>query len=68
MARSLHKTDAGRLTVRFTPEQRRRLELVAQAESRRRGEVMELATLIREFVMRRVEELLATDRQPSEAA
>jgi uncharacterized protein (DUF1778 family) len=67
MARSVHKKD--RFLVRVTADQRRRLERAATIETQRRGELVGVATLLRELAMPRVDEIiLAATTQPPVAA
>jgi len=49
-----------RITVRLSSEQARKLSEAAQRESRRRGELVDESTLLRELGMAAVEQLLAT--------
>jgi hypothetical protein len=51
--KSLRKT--GQLTIRFTKEQLVKLRQAAAAESRRRGEVVDPGTLLREMAMAEID-------------
>lgn len=48
-----------RITVRFSPEQIARIEKASEIEGRRRGEMVDAGTLLRELTMPRVDEIIA---------
>ena len=64
--RSLHKKEA--TTIRWTPAQLKDIERAVQVETRRRGELVDRAALIRELAMAGVEKILADAAQPVPAA
>lgn len=53
----LHKK--AQVSVRWTPDQLREIERAARIESKRRGEIVERAALIRELTLAGVERILA---------
>lgn len=55
--RDLRKSE--NLTIRFTPEQREKLERAAQQRSRTVGEIVEAGALAREYIMAGVDRDLA---------
>lgn len=56
------------LTIRFTPEQRRKIAQAARIASRLKGEIVEESTLFRELGMREIEQYLAAQTEAPAAA
>lgn len=57
----LHKK--AQISVRWTPDQLREIEKAARIESRRRGEIVERASLVRELTLQGVERILSDAQQ-----
>jgi hypothetical protein len=57
----LHKK--AQTNVRWTPDQLREIEKAVRIESRRRGEIVERAALIRELTLAGVERILSEAQQ-----
>lgn len=55
------------LNIRFTTEQRRKINRAADLETRRTRQNVEPSTLVRELVMPKIEEILASADQPAAA-
>jgi hypothetical protein len=54
----LYKTE--RMTIRWSAEQLARIERAAEIQSRRKGELIEPGTLVRDLTMPGVDEILAS--------
>lgn len=56
------------MTVKLTPEQKRRAEAAAKIESRKRGERVWASTLLRELAMPQIEAIVAESGRAEDQA